>query len=404
MMKKAKILLLAAVLLLAFAQVAFPALRAVGPINPDNGFPLWYRSFTGQTVTLSVPPNAVSIPDAVIAGNAFSAQIGFGSEAMYWHSTATMAVPGGDALLVLALEAAFATGDAAPNEQIVFARVRIRIDTAVAGDYTVIHPYGQRTFTDVPVGNRAINDTIDIGAVPGDFAGALQGDIGPFLVQVGRPAGTLGDGATLAPVTGSPTGNNFFRVIGPDGTTTTNQFVTGGEAFDGTPFTITRSTFSRDAGGATFAEIFASVPTPVPAGITMAATLPGQAEAPMTRRGNAFFVRIPFTTPVLPSDVTVTGRINGVNRTDDTANLIDTVRVTKAEYRIAAQTLRVAATSSDAQATLRGFGWIGATAAGQPLLAAGADTDFANVVWPPISLSVKSALGGNQGVRVTILP
>ena len=100
----------------------------------------------------------------------------------------------------MALECAFTTGDAVPGEQITFARIRIRIDTPVAGTYTVFYPYGTKTFAGVPAGLRGINDTFDIGiGAPGDFTGALGGQIGPFLRQVtGAPPGYLGDGATLA--------------------------------------------------------------------------------------------------------------------------------------------------------------------------------------------------------------
>ena len=218
-MRKGKLVLIAVLLVLMLAPAAFGALTAVGPVTPDafgnpleppwsagfNGFPVWYRDSLGQTVTLTVPPSPLSIPDPVIPGNLFSEHIGFGSEAMYWHSSATMPIGTGTADLGMFVEAAFGAGDATPGDQITFARLRFRIDTPVAGDYTVIYPYGTRIFRNVAAGRRAINVTIDVGVgSPGDFTGALAGDIGPFLKQVGAPPGTLGDGATSAPGDGQP--------------------------------------------------------------------------------------------------------------------------------------------------------------------------------------------------------
>jgi hypothetical protein len=404
MIKKSKLFVLALVLLLAFAQAAPAALTAVGPTNPENGFPFWYRDSLGQTVTLSVPPNAaLSIPDPVIPGNDFSAQIGFGSEAMYWWSQADLVVPGGQALLVLALEAAFGAGDAAPGDQIVFARVRIRIDTAQAGDYTVTHPYGTKTYTNVPAGVRAINDTIDIGiGSPGDFTGALNGQIGPFLKQVGAPAGTLGDGVTLAPVENGPNGNSF-SVVGPGVNASTDQFITGAELFAGTPFTIKRTTYSKDAGGA-FAEVFVDVPPPFTPGTRIVARVRPDAGVPLTRSGLNYFARFPFTQN-LPTQVIITGKTNGANETQLRSPLKDSVTVTKAEYSLLNQTLTLAATSSDVigPVTLRATGWAGAPAPGQVLNAAGADTVFAAPI-PPASVPVTSDRGGTATLHVSIVP
>jgi hypothetical protein len=437
MLKKSRIILLAGLMLLAFAQVAFPALRAVGPVLPDtdpgpgwsagfNGFPMWYRDTLGRTVQLAVPPNPESIPDPVIAGNAFSAHIGFGSEAMYWHSTAIIddfgGVVGNQALLVLALEAAFAGGDAAPGDQIVFARVRIRIDIPDGGEgtYTVLYPYGTKTYT-VAAGRRAINDTIDVGiGAPGVFTGALQGDIGPFLVQVGLPPGSpiLGDAATLAQVTGSAIPNathasgfqNFFEVLGPGPATSarTDLFVTGARLFAGTPFTITRTTFSRGAGG-TFVEVFGLAPAPFIPGVALTATLPGQGATALRRFGNQYYERIQFATPpnpFVPGLVTITGTTNGLNPTSLTSPLTDVVSVIQATYNNAARTLIIAATSTDTvtPATLTASGWSGAGAGGQPLNPGGAPTTFVNVPLAPATIVVRSSGGGTESVKPVVLP
>lgn len=404
MMKKGKIFLLAAALVLAFAQVALPALTAVGPTNAQNGFPLWYRDASGQTVTLSVPPNAVSIPDPVIPGNAFSQQIGFGSEAMYWHSTADMVVGGGgQGLLVMALEAAFAGGDAAPGDQIVFARMRFRIDIVTPGTYVVTHPFGTRTFEVAAGGIRAINDTMDVGiGAPGDFTGALSGEIGPFLVSANAiPGVTLGDGATPATVTGSPTGNNFFQVSGPDGTFQTDQFITGAELFQGTPFTIKRTTFSRTLAGAATAEVFVNTPAPFVPGTRILARLLGAGGFQLLQRnGSNYFGRFALPNPFNPNLLRVRGTINGSNATVLPAKLVDVVTVPVATYNVTTQTLSITAVSSDALATLTGTGWAGA-GAGQPLVQ-GVATDFSSQI-APATITVTSSSDGTVTVQPVIV-
>ncbi len=158
--------------------------------------------------------------DPVIQGNAFSAQVGFGAEAFYWAAESTIDLPWGDeALLFLALEATWANGEPADGDQIVFGRVQILLDVPADGTYTVVHPYGTEVFANVSAGVNAINMTRDIGAVAGEFNTVLTDDIGPFLIAVSPlpPTGFVGNPAVEQTVTGSPTGNNFFKITGPDG-------------------------------------------------------------------------------------------------------------------------------------------------------------------------------------------
>src|SRR5262249_21073486 len=84
-------------------------------------------------------------------------------------------------------------------------------------------PLGSGGF--VADGRGTINSTDDpgCGAIPPacDFTLALkQPNAGPFLrwdaTGPAPPAGFLGDPAILHSITGSPFGNNFFRIDGPD--------------------------------------------------------------------------------------------------------------------------------------------------------------------------------------------
>src|SRR2546426_9548924 len=70
-------------------------------------------------------------------------------------------------------------------ESFVFGRLRFRVDNLVVGEtYTITHPWGVDVFTNVPatvLSRRMINDTTDIGCVPGvtipgtcDFTVALS--------------------------------------------------------------------------------------------------------------------------------------------------------------------------------------------------------------------------------------
>lgn len=101
-----------------------------------------------------------------------------------------------------------------------------------------------------------INDTVDFGCdapipentcndgIPADFDRTTRGAIGPFLTwntfglppaSGGPPPGFIGDAVTPHLVTGSPTGNNFFRITGPniggpgDNSVQTNLFTVQGK-------------------------------------------------------------------------------------------------------------------------------------------------------------------------------
>lgn len=230
-----------------FAPSAGAALGATGPVNPDTGFPFWYEDTNGLRLDLCLdgPPNCLAAANELVAPE---------GEAFWFQAEASMpTVPGtSDALLVLATEAAFA--DAGAGQESAFDRVRIRANVANAGTYTVTHPYGTKTFN-VAAGDIGpafeINDTVDFGCaapipgvntcadgIPPDFDLAARGSIGPFLTwntfglppaQGGPPLGFIGDAATPHAVTGSPTGNNFFRIVGPGVNATTNLFTVQGK-------------------------------------------------------------------------------------------------------------------------------------------------------------------------------
>ena len=224
----------ALLMVFAFSQAAMAQLEKVGPVVPvpagggthpiENGYPIWYEDSNGLILELCLDQNGLCLLELPNPGNPITFPNNFTGEGFWFNAGASMTMAsGGDAELGLALEGAFLNEEVIDGDQISFGRVRIRIDTPIAGGtFTVTHPYGVDVF-EVPAGAggiRAVNFTEDIGiGQPGDFTGALISRIGPFLVwdssAPSPPAGYIGDPLTPHAVTGSPLGTNFFRVEGP---------------------------------------------------------------------------------------------------------------------------------------------------------------------------------------------
>jgi hypothetical protein len=200
---------------------------AVGPIDPRHGFPSWYQDNTGRKLELCVEDPTMcltTVADTTQPPLVDDTASNWIDESFYWNATATInRAIGGKVLLVLALEAAFAaSGDVAVGEQIVFGRVRIRIEKLSPGQtYTVTYPFGTKTL--IADSSGVINTTTDIGCGSGpcDFQQALSSPITRFLkwdpaVAPAAPAGYLGNPSVDHKITGSPTGNNIFKVQGPN--------------------------------------------------------------------------------------------------------------------------------------------------------------------------------------------
>jgi len=178
-------------------------LAVVGPISPDNRFPLWYKDSQGVRLGLALDPGdplAPAIGELPVPGAPLSFPDNFPDEAFYSLVEARMTTGGtaapGRARVVLALEAAFGgTGEVIDGQQMVFGRVRVRIDGGVPGAaYRFTHPYGQ---TDPLIADEdgRVFVTEDIGAVPLAFAAALDSQVAPFLRWTS---------ATEPPITRSP--------------------------------------------------------------------------------------------------------------------------------------------------------------------------------------------------------
>lgn len=185
--------------------------RNVSNATGDQGFPVWYQDARGRRMQLCLdgtPNCADAVPADLTAPD---------GEAFWWSSEASITRAGGvDALLVLAAEAAFA--DAGADSQVTFGRIRVRVDNLRPNtQYTITQPYGVMKLRSD--GTGVINVTRDVGciAIPCNFNLALRSPVfdGFLRWDGGAPQGYLGNPNRLHTVTGSPTGNNFFRIEGP---------------------------------------------------------------------------------------------------------------------------------------------------------------------------------------------
>ena len=128
------------------ADISYGALTSVGPTSAQTNFPLYYSDSNGLALELCLTPPDIGPPcffDPVIGGNALSAATGFGGEAFWFLSEASIDEPAVSGLLVMAVEAAYGAGDPTPNDQVSFTRIRIRVDVlngTPSGTYTITHP------------------------------------------------------------------------------------------------------------------------------------------------------------------------------------------------------------------------------------------------------------------------
>jgi Bacterial Ig-like domain (group 3) len=378
------IALLALFLCFAFAAGAAHAqgqgLAAVGP-NGAHGFPLFFQDRQGLALEpcLVQPTATTPVPDPCFLtgtlplGDASPIVFptNFPDEFFWMRATADMGGVGGNAanraVLVLALEGAFA-GAVADGQQIVFARFRLRVDGLAAGQtYKVIYPYGEQTFQAVaaPNNQRMINVTDDQGclAVPcGTFDGVLTStNVGPFLqwdpaVGPAAPAGFIGDPAVPHAITGSTfPDHNKFRLEGPNvggpgvNFIETPLFTLIGKKFTGVvppPLTVNRASYVRPAADSAQINVFVQSS----GAATVVASGAGIPDTTLTRDAatGRFFAPIVPTSPTsLPSFIRFTATAPGAPQTVLDKALVDEVAVSNATFDENVNTLTVQAASSD---------------------------------------------------------
>ncbi len=354
--------------------VDIPKLKQVGPIG-EYGYPAWFRDSQGNRNELCLdfenPLCALPIEEIPNPAEPFSIEKGnFPEEAFYQLAGAELDLPnGGRAVATFALEAAWANEIVQPGDQIVFGRVRFRIDGLVTGGkYTITHPYGIDTFTAVAADERdpseggEIRFVEDIG-VQDPFEGPMKSRIGTFLrwdpaVAPAAPVGYVGDPDVNHKVIGGVNGQNYFKIQGPgignncgnDCTIQTDEFSLSGKIATNSGVDVVRATYSRnvDADGNPLAggtiDVFAF--TEQDKDYTLQVTGAGDKPVPMKGTKGKYFARVTFSGP-LP-ELTVT---NTTDNPDSVKKVkpVDTIVEPRAIYRsdLKPQQIIITASSSD---------------------------------------------------------
>jgi hypothetical protein len=192
-----------------------------GPINPDYGFPDWYRDSNQVELELCIDArdpncNAPPVPDPEAAP---TFPDNFPDEAFYMLADNNMTANGGNVVLAeYAVEGAFGAGPVKQGDQMVFGRTRYRVKGGLQPDtqYKITNPYGVDYVRTDP-GATDLFVTEDAGAAVGAFGAVFDGQVGPFLTWTGAeaPAGYIGDPGVAHAVTGSPFNTNFVKIEGP---------------------------------------------------------------------------------------------------------------------------------------------------------------------------------------------
>ena len=420
---------------------AHAALYAVDTGTPDiaNGnFPAWYQDSHGRTLDLCLSKVVSSRVAGAPGAPAYMCTLlptpgvfddtkpiafpdNFPDEAFWFTADAAIvdAARGIDLSFGTAIEAAFAAEEPVEGDQVSFARVRIRVDVPVAGTYVVTHPYGVDVF-DVPAGGRrAINMTRDIGiGGPGDFRGALKGDVGPFLRSVNGPyiengERFIGDPNLEERVTGSPFNTNFVRIEGPNGIDLrTELFSISGKLSNvvrPTPLIPLRSTYSRHTENDTLLaqqDMFVMAPPP-PATVTL--TSQGQnlslTEANGTGSWYAQSAVSPDPATILQINADNSVAIPSSSATSASLPLTDLVTIVRAEYSLGSGKITLVASSSDEMSppalTAR-------TSNGALIGSLGGDGAVRSLTTtlslPPAKVEVSSAHGGSDSEDVVLVP
>src|SRR4051795_7449741 len=135
---------------LAVAAPAHAALTVTGPLDPATKAPAFFQDANGLQLALCHPGTPNCGP--AVPGEDF-----------YNMATSTFTMPnGGTALLILNMTLApNASGDPAA-----FNRVRVQLDGAPAGQYTITHPYGT-DIVDAPARRRGGRAPAHRGAARG---------------------------------------------------------------------------------------------------------------------------------------------------------------------------------------------------------------------------------------------
>ena len=436
--------LLAAGFSLTVTSAAWAALSEVDPgpyTFATGGYPMWYKDTDNLSLELcqsrATSTRFPGAPGAPAYMCTLLPEPGVYDDAlplvfpdnwppeMFWFLAETSIPQVGNSgyeleVYVAGLEAAFAAENPVDGDQQSFARIRIRASVPTTGTYVITHPYGVETVNVTAAGRRAINITRDIGiGAPGDFSGALNGNLGPWLRGVGGPytevnpdTGAsetfIGDPNLTEAVTGSPFNTNFVRIEGPAGAIQTNVFTVSGKVLDQraqTPVTLERATYSRNGAG-TRVEVFAKAPNDADVcmrnGLALVGTPPSPCQFSLLADNNGLFFTQQLSQTAPPPVVVVTGSTatGGTRPTSLSSKLTDVVKVDTARYDWANKRLVIEARSSDEvvvpDLVAQGYGRLSKSGTLQSLTV----NDLSQ---PPATVTIKSAHGGSDVEPVIVV-
>lgn len=358
-----------------------PKLQKVGPIHEDYGYPVWYKDSKGLRLELCVDVNdpncaldPAEIPDSTKPISLINDN--FPAELFYQLAGSEIDLPnGGRAVATFALEAAWANEIPQDGDQIVFGRVRFRIDGLITGkEYTIYHPYGVDKFTaevedeDEPdVGE--IRFVEDIG-VNGGFEGAKKSRIGTFLEwDEGAPAGYIGDPNENHKIKNgfkdeNGVEQNYFKIVGEEGSgigigtdedsplycgpdcIQTDLFSLMGKKAVNSGVDVARATYSKvikDGSPVGTIDVFASTEEGDNKDIVVSA--PGVDQVKLKGSNGNYFARIPFDATKEPPELTITNRSDTPDSVK-TVKPVDKINAT-ANYNTIDDKLTIHAASSD---------------------------------------------------------
>ncbi|HEY5974478.1 MAG TPA: choice-of-anchor D domain-containing protein, partial [Geobacteraceae bacterium] len=217
---------------------AHAVMKAVGPTDPVNHFPVWYEDANDLALQLCLDTNGFcSLPagGGFNSGNPVVFPTNFPTSAPYWQAQSNLATTGTPATLRMALEASF-LGPVQDGNQVTSLLITLGEMTNLPANVTctVTHPFGTFSFATDGAGNSpnvnqlAFQASDPVTPQPGIFNAFVQPGgssantaIGPFLRTttgfVTAPNGSayLANPVTPVQVTGSPTGTNLFRIDCP---------------------------------------------------------------------------------------------------------------------------------------------------------------------------------------------
>jgi hypothetical protein len=435
-------------LTLSLTGSAFAQLAAVdpGPYTFATGkFPMWYQDNNSLSLELcqsratsSRSPGVPGAPSYLCILNPVPGVYddtlpmvfpdNWPPETFWFLAETTIPDVGGYGVdaYVAGIEAAFTAENPVDGDQASFARIRLRINVPVAGTYTITHPYGVETVNVTTPGRRAINITRDIGiGAPGNFSGALNGEVGPFLRSVNGPytevnpdTGAIetfvGDPNLTEAVTGSPNNTNFLRVQGPPGTIQTTLFTVSGKVLDSRAQTLAeigRATYRRTSTGpgtsSTRVEVFGkSANNSSLCFRETVALVPGPPPSPCLtsmlgdNTGQFFGHRLTGSTVPPVVVLTATDPTGTTRPTAVSSKVTDVVKVQTARYNWSDHSLLIEAISSDEvvvpDMVAQGYGRLTKSGTLQRLT-------VADLPQPPASVTIKSASGGSDVEPVVVV-